>query len=216
MHRLGLFGGLVALVAGCSVSSSSPREATLTDVSLPAHPTLAPLPDPQLNDGHTGRAPRRLSVAQLEQSIITTTGKKWSKLEARAASLGRADFAVTVSEATEANLVFAKFLEDGAREVCLAVAKEDLARTDAGARVLSAEVPGTTTDFTTLTDELVAKNLASLALRFWGSTLEDAERARWVSTFRQLAVRAKATAKPEQAWGAICVAMMTDPRFFTY
>jgi len=215
---MGLAGlvGLVALLASCSVSSSAPQEAALIDVALPAHPSLAPLPDPQLNGGHTGRAPRRLSVAQLEQSIITTTGKKWSKLEDRAASLGRADFAVTVSEATEANLVFAKFLEDGAREVCLAAAKEDLGRADAGARVLSPEVPGTSTDFTSLSDATIEQNLASLALRFWGSTLEGPERARWVATFRQLALRAKAVAKPEQAWGAICVAMMTDPRFFTY
>ena len=36
------------------------------------------------------------------------------------------------------------------------------------------------------------------------------------ATFKKLATRAKTINKPEQAWGSICVALMTDPRFITY
>jgi hypothetical protein len=208
--------GALSLFCGCSKTSDSPNQGTVTLVPSDGHPAVTPLPDPELNGGHTGRAPRRLSVAQLKESIAVTTQQQWSQLGALAASLGQADFALTVSESTEANLVFAKFLDDGAREVCLAAARADLGRPDAGARMLTPEVPTEVTDLTTLSDEVVERNLSALALRFWGSPFDGAERSRWVASFRTLAKRAIAIGKPEQAWGAICIAMMTDPRFFTY
>lgn len=206
---------------GLATCTKSPAPAvqpgTLSPVELPPeHPEVAPLPDPELNAGHSGRAPRRLSAAQLKQSIQVTTGRQWSQLEALAPSLGQADFAVTSIEAIEANLVFAKFLDDGAREVCLNTARDDLARTEPSARVLWPEVPGAGRDFTGLDEATVQANLRTLALRFWGSTFEPDELATWALTFKQLAARAKVVNKPELAWGGICIALMTDPRFFTY
>jgi hypothetical protein len=209
------------MVLGLATCTKSPapkaQPGTLSPVELPPeHPAVTPLPDPELNAGHTGRAPRRLTAAQLKQSIQITTGRQWSQLDALAPSLGQADFAVTSIESIEANLVFAKFLDDGAREVCLNAARDDLARTDPVTRVLWPEVPGVGRDFTTLDDATVQANLRTLALRFWGSTFEPDELAAWARTFTQLAARAKVVNKPELAWGGICIALMTDPRFFTY
>lgn len=209
---------LAALTFGCTKAPGSTPEkpGTLTPVELPSdHPVINPLPDPEANGGHAGRAPRRISVPQLKQSIVTVTGRQWSQIDNLAASLGQADFALTVSDATEPNLVFAKFLEDGAREVCLAAARDDLNRAQ-DARVLWPDVPGTGRDFTVLDDATIQKNLGTLAVRFWGSPFDTEELTTWTDMFKRIAVRAKTANRPEQAWGAICVAMMTDPRFITY
>ncbi len=208
----------LSFALGCSKGPTGAADApgTLTPVTLPTdHPVLTPLPDPEANGGHAGRAPRRISVAQLKQSIVTVTGKQWSQIDNLAASLGQADYALTVSDSTEPNLVFAKFLDDGAREVCLNVARDDLNRAQE-ARVLWPEVPGTGRDFTTLDDATIAKNLATLSVRFWGSPFDADELVAWTATFKKVAARAKTTNKPEQAWGSICVGLMTDPRFITY
>lgn len=221
-----LLTSTVALLALASCSrppTSTPGETgALSPVTLPGgHPTLTPLPDPEANGGHAGRAPRRISVDQLRQSILVATGQEWVStptvpgLKQREASLGKADFAATVSDATEPNLVFSKFLEDGARVVCKQVSTADKARPQAQ-RVLWPEVAGTVTDFTTLDDATIQRNLSTLAVRFWGSPFDAPELEAWTASFRRFAAGAKAANAPEQAWGAVCVAMMTDPRFITY
>lgn len=210
-----LLGAL--LVVGCAKTpTQGDQPGTLAPVELPdSHPNITPLPDPEMNGGHAGRAPRRISVPQLKQSIVTVTGRQWSQIDNLASSLGQADYAITVSDATEPNLVFAKFLEDGAREVCLATARDDLNRAQAQ-RVLWPEVPGTGRDFTTLDDATIRANLTTLSVRFWGSPFDAEELTAWTDTFKRVAVRARTANRPEQAWGSICVAMMTDPRFITY
>ncbi len=209
---------LALLATACTSKTPRPVEqpATLTPVQLPdSHPPTMMLPDPEVNGGHVGRAPRRITVNQLKASIVTTTGRQWSQIDNLAASLGKADYAVTVSDSTEANLVFAKFLEDGAREVCLNAAGDDIGRAQAD-RVLSPEIPGDARDFTAATDAQIANNLRTLSVRFWGQPMNDAEIATWSTTFKTIAARAKTTNQPKQAWGAMCVAFMTDSRFITY
>lgn len=220
MKRALMTSALAATLAlvGCTKGPQGTPEqgGALAPVTLPGnHPPLVPLPDPEANGGHAGRAPRRISVAQLKASIVTVTGRQWSQIDDLASSLGQADYALTVSDATEPNLVFAKFLEDGAREVCLATAVADKAKAQAG-RVLWPDVPGMPTDFTTLDDATIQKNLSTLAVRFWGSPFEAAELTEWTASFKKFAAGAKTASKPEQAWGAVCIAMMTDPRFITY
>ncbi len=216
-----LFAALVLSAASCTKSdnvTASPN-ASVKPVDLPTnHPPVNPLPDPEMNGCHAGRAPRRISVSQLDQSIITTTGRQWTDLQDLASSLGKADYALVVSDSTEANLVFAKFLEDGARKVCLATATADLSVTAASDRVLSPElsITGTNPDFTTVSDAEIQANLKTLALRFWGSQLTESELAQWTASFKTFATRAKAINKPAQAWAPVCVAMMTDQRFITY
>ena len=181
------------------------------------HPAVTPLPDPEMNGGHAGRAPRRISVSQLDQSIITTTGRAWTDLPDLASSLGKADYALVVSDSTEANLVFAKFLEDGARKVCLAVSTDDLTKGTPAERVLTSGLSFVgIPDFTAISDDEIHANLQLLALRFWGSQLTAEELPRWTASVKTFAARAKAINKPAQAWAPVCVAMMTDQRFITY
>jgi hypothetical protein len=180
---------------------------------------VQPLPDPEMQAGSVGRAPRRITVAQLKTSIETTVGRPWTGLEALAPSLGRADFANVVSENTEPNLVFAKFLEDGAREVCLAQASAELPIVDPNARVLSRTVPtlaGTAGNLTQLSDEQKGELLVYLSTRFWGAPLSGEELTRWKNFFTQAASRAEAIRRRDQAFAAMCIAMMTDSRFLTY
>lgn len=206
----------LALVACSSKTVEKPAmDGTLETIDVGNHPPMVKLPDPDQNEGHIGRKPRRITVAQLKESILVTTGRQWSQINNLAPSLGQADFALTVSESTEANLVFAKFLEDGAREVCLATATADLAK-PAADRVLFPDVTITNRDFTMMSDDDVRATLSYLAVRFWGQAFAAEEREAWLGTFKTIATRAKTINRPEQAWGSMCVAFMTDPRFITY
>jgi hypothetical protein len=204
---------LLVAVAGCSRVADQPAE--LTPVS-PAGPHLPALPDPELQGGHVGRAPRRLTVTQLDRSIEMAVGRRWTGLDSVAGSLGRADFAMVVSENTEPNLVFAKFLEDGARDVCLATASADLAAPNAAARVLARELPDSLANLTTFTDAQVRQNLVYLSTRFWGQPLTGAELDSWTALFRSLASRGQAANRRHHALAAVCIALITDPRFLTY
>ena len=208
-------GCLFAL--GCSSASKpgAPEIAELTPIPSD-HPPIAALPDPELSGGHVGRAPRRISVAQLKASIQTTTGRQWSQIDKLAASLGSADYALVNAEATEPNLVFAKFLEDGAREVCLATAQADLTETDPAKRVLARDVPGNLADLRKLSEQARRDNLSYLSTRFWGQPLAGDELVKWNDSFKTLAERAEVAKKRREAWGALCIAFMTDPRFVTY
>jgi hypothetical protein len=207
------------LSAACSSQAPDATPAAAVPAQLepvPAdHPPIVALPDPELQGGHVGRAPRRLTTQQLKASIRVTTGRDWSQIDNLAASLGRADYALVNAEATETNLVFAKFLDDGAREVCLATADADLKQPDATLRILSREVPASA-DIGALDDAMVQNNLTYLSTRFWGEPLLGDELSTWTNTFKNIAARAKAAKKPREAWGSICMALMTDSRFITY
>jgi hypothetical protein len=208
---------LLTAAAACGSEPAAPKPRPAELEPLPDdHPSIEPLPDPELSGGHVGRAPRRITVAQLKSSIAITTGRQWSKIDELAASLGRADYALVNAEATEPNLVFAKFLEDGAREVCLATADADLKETDASKRVLSPEVPADAKDLSKLDDASVRQNMIYLSTRFWGQPLAGGELDTWVSAYKGIATRAEAAKKKREAWGAICIGLMTDPRFTTY
>jgi hypothetical protein len=224
MRRL-LTLALLALTAACSSSTKTeeqplppPVDGTLEPIPNP-HGTVTPLPDPEQQAGSVGRAPRRITVAQLGTSIVTTVGRPWAQLDSLAPSLGRADFANVVTENTEPNLVFAKFLEDGAREVCLAQAAAELTVADPNQRVLSRTVPtliGTAGNLTTLTDAQKTEAVVYLSTRFWGAPLSGDELTKWKSFFTQAASRAETIKKRDHAFAALCIAMMTDSRFLTY
>jgi hypothetical protein len=208
---------LLSAAAACADDPAAPKPRAAELEPLPDdHPPIQPLPDPELSGGHVGRAPRRITVAQLKASIEVTTGRQWSKIDDLSASLGRADYALVNAEATEPNLVFAKFLEDGAREVCLATAAADLLEPDASKRVLSPEIPADAKDLSKLDDASVRQNMVYLSTRFWGQPLAGSELATWASAYKGIATRAEAAKKKREAWGAICIALMTDPRFTTY
>ncbi|MBS1149530.1 MAG: hypothetical protein H6Q89_1228 [Myxococcaceae bacterium] len=213
---VGLLFSALVLTACSNKPAEVPRAGTLTPVELANHPPITPLPDPELQGGHVGRAPRRITVAQLKASILTVSGRQWSQIDNLAASLGKADYALVNAESVEPNLVFAKFLEDGAREVCTGAAAADLTTPNAADRILSPEVPASITDLSKIDAATAQKNLVYLSTRIWGQPLAGAELETWTSAFTTMAARAQAANKKREAWGAICIAMMTDPRFITY
>ncbi|KFE71392.1 hypothetical protein [Hyalangium minutum] len=223
---------LIALAPACSKSEDKPLPPPLDGQLEPVpnpHGTVTPLPDPEMQEGSVGRAPRRITVAQLDTSIRTVVGRGWEcpanapsscvDLADVAPSLGKADFANVSTENTEANLVFAKFLEDGARDVCMAQATAELTVTDPNARVLTRTVPtltGTAGNLTQLSDAQVTELLTYLSTRFWGAPLSGEELPKWKNFFTQAAARAETIKKRDQAFAAMCIAMMTDSRFLTY
>lgn len=198
-----------------SCSKTTEESGTLVPIETPSGGPTS-LPDPDQQGGHIGRAPRRITVAQLDSSIQVATGRRWASLDSLAPSLGRADYALVNSESAEPTLVFAKFLEDGAREVCLATAIADLAQTRASARILAEQLPDSLTNLTTIPDSAVRSNLVYLSTRFWGQPLSGPELDSWTMLFKNAAARAQTVAKREQALAAVCIALMTDPRFITY
>lgn len=210
---------LVLAAAGCErgqAPASAPVDAQLEPVVPNPHGDMRPLPDPEQQQGRVGRSPRRLTADQLGRSIELAVGRPWTQLNSLAASLGKPDYASSTSEATEPNLVFAKFLEDGAREVCMAQASAELRLADPEQRVLSRAIPGTVGDLTKLTPAQVAALLEELSLRFWGAPLQGEELARWADFFTRAAAVAESKRKRDQAFAALCMALLTDERFFTY
>ncbi|NOJ92723.1 hypothetical protein D7W82_04615 [Corallococcus sp. CA049B] len=223
MRRL-LLTALLALATGCTQGSVDapakpvPLDAQLDPVPNPHGNTdqIDPLPDPEAQGGSVGRAPRRLTVAQLKESIRIAVGMEWDELESRAQSLGRADYALITSENTEPNLVFARFLDDGARKVCIAQAQKDIAQADVGLRTLGRTLPSPMSDLTKLTDAQVDETLVYLSTRFWGAPLAGEELTRYATFFRKAAARAETLKKRDQALAVVCIAMLTDSRFITY
>ncbi|NNB86056.1 hypothetical protein HJC10_06940 [Corallococcus exiguus] len=223
MRRL-LLTALLALATGCTQGSVDvpakpvPLDAQLDPVPNPHGNTdqIDPLPDPEAQGGSVGRAPRRLTVAQLKESIRIAVGMEWDELEARAQSLGRADYALITSENTEPNLVFARFLDDGARKVCIAQAQKDIAQADLSLRTLGRTLPTPMSDLTKLTDAQVNETLVYLSTRFWGAPLAGDELTRYATFFRKASARAETLKKRDQALAVVCIAMLTDSRFITY
>ncbi|WP_375756516.1 hypothetical protein [Corallococcus exercitus] len=223
MRRL-LLTALLALATGCTQGSVDapakpvPLDAQLDPVPNPHGNTdsIDPLPDPEAQGGSVGRAPRRLTVAQLKESIRIAVGMEWDELEARAQSLGRADYALITTENTEPNLVFARFLDDGARKVCIAQAQKDIAQADVTLRTLGRTLPSPMSDLTKLTDAQVSETLVYLSTRFWGAPLAGDELTRYATFFRKAAARAETLKKRDQALAVVCIAMLTDSRFITY
>lgn len=209
--------GLAACEKTQTQATPSTQDGQLTPVGDPHADGVTPLPDPELQNGRVGRSARRLTVTQLGTSIQTAVGRPWSKLDGLATSLGRADYALVNTESIEANLVFAKFLEDGAREVCLAQGTAELKLTTPTDRVLTRTLPaGAPGDLRKLTDAQVRDMLVYLSTRFWGSPLEGDELTRWVGFVTQAAATAEPLGRRDQALAAVCINLMTDSRFLTY
>jgi len=210
---------LALLALGATACQEAPPPPSIVDGVLEpvANPHGDPVPMPDLEQqSRVGRSPRRITVNQLGRSIEVAVGRPWTQLEGRATSMGRADYALVNVESTEPNLVFAKFLEDGAREVCLNQANDEVRAVVP--RVLTRTLPGTGAvgNLRNLTDPQVRELLVYLSTRFWGAPLEGEELTRWAGFFTKAAVRAETINQRHQAVAAVCIAMMTDSRFLTY
>lgn len=252
MRSLG-FLGLIAIAGCASAPSHLPpaREAQgrATVVNAPAsllppdHPIVS-AGDPIASADHVGRAPRRLSVDQLRAALLAATGFTWvasrrvsdpeaasgftnlpdaDMLEALASTLGRADYATTTNESTDPAVTFSKLAGDAARSACRASVRADLAAPADERRILRFALPR---DTTASNPVAIRKNLAYLALRFWGRTLDPNDpQVTALNVLFDHASRASGTrtdaasgagASTQDGWRAACIAMATDPQFLTY
>jgi hypothetical protein len=226
-------------------TATTPGRAVLVEAPpLPeGHPPVL-IGEPASNNDRVGRAPRRLSVDQLRVALVAATGFTWvasrrvsdpdapsgstqlpdaDMLEVLAATLGRPDYVTSTSDSLDPAVTFEKLANDAARSACRASINADAASTGQR-RILRFVGP---TETLAKNQSGVRKNLAYLALRFWGRAVaaEDASLAPLLKLFERASVApasrdangtTRAAATPMDGWRAVCIAMATDPQFLTY
>jgi hypothetical protein len=165
------------------------------------------------------RERRRMTVEQLDTALRDVTGGiGWddgadSVLDDLALTLGQPDFLDVTNEDLNVSPIFSKFLADGARDVCLELMEEDPKRT-AEERTFFMKADVTDTALSNPTD--VKANFERLILRFHGQRVatDSDEMAQWMTAFEKVG---EAYGEDNQgAWQAMCVGLVTHPRFYTY
>ncbi|MCB9595346.1 MAG: hypothetical protein H6719_21685 [Sandaracinaceae bacterium] len=182
------------------------------------------------------RARRRMDIDQLDTSIRAVTGgigwEAWSTptdgapfvreryFDTYRDTLGVPDYINSSTEDLSVSLLFEKFLDDAARDVCARLA----AREAGSGRVYDGDAQGVfapaIVESPDNTPAEVSEALANLLLRFHGRSLEptDPQLAPWIDLHGRL-VAATADADPpapQRVWGGVCVALITHPDFYTY
>jgi hypothetical protein len=193
-----------------------------------------------MNDGHVGRAPRRLNVRQLHEALLQALGVSWTDtrmvasaevpggsyrdenadmLRALAATLGQPDYQNSTAEALDPSPTFSKLVGDAARKACRDGLAADLARPSAS-RILLRHA--NERDTAMGNDAAVRANLAYLTLRFWARSLRpsDPELEPLLRLFTQASTAPaegmSPAGTPADGWRAVCIALVTDNQFLTY
>ncbi|MCI0570234.1 MAG: hypothetical protein L0Y66_05740 [Myxococcaceae bacterium] len=182
----------------------------------------------------TTRGVQRLTVEQLRQSFPVVMGEgadgkpiTWMRgstpgLNTFARSLGEADYANVVVENLEASPLYAKFMDDAARDVCNRALAADATRQEAATRTLYRHLG--LADTVESNAAGVDRNLRYLKLRFHGVRVADDDAASLapLRTLFSTAVKAAAgTSKVsathvKEGWRVVCVALVTAPEFHLY
>lgn len=213
----------LALWLGCA----TPTDVVPTPIDTPTptppptvvpHPPVDVTPGPAVDavtDRGIGRPPRRMTIDQLDASLRAVTGGiGWTqgannRFVQLSATLGVPDYIERTEEDLEPGLLFQKFLEDAAGDVCAAlVARERSAPsvflTQAG---VDAELPA---------DEMAVRGtLADALLRFHGRAVDptDPQLEPWFFLWESLR---QVTGDGEATWRSTCVALITHPDFASY
>ena len=197
------------LLAITMLSMGCGRAPEASNVALDAA-TSAPVPD------GLQRGWRRMDLEQLDTSIRKVTGGiGWddttgnSQFEALADTLGAADFVQGTAEDLTVSLLFLKFLEDAAGNVCTRLVE----REKGGAGVFLTQVDA---QMTTETDAAgIRATLADGLLRFHGRavTPDSPQIEPWLFLFESGAL---VGGDPAEGWRAVCVGLLTHPDFYTY
>ena len=199
-------------VGASSAVGGSMGDAVHSDL-LPDDPTPPPPPasEPPF------RVRRRLDLDQLDASLLRVTGFNWTETRGRqevnllndlAASLGKPDYGQRTLEDLEANVTFAKFLDDAARSVC-----DKVVKMNGGRGVLLVDAQGA--DTVASAPDRIDSNLRTLLLRFHGHAVAPGgpalERWRWL-----FQTSSRVGGSPLEGWRAICIALIEHPDFYTY
>ncbi|MSQ83668.1 MAG: hypothetical protein EXR77_12415 [Myxococcales bacterium] len=198
--------------------------------SLQAGATAAPI---------KARAIQRLTVDMLERSLPIVLGKDatgkpihWygtgtvpmTDDAALGRALGRPDYNTITDEDTKPSILYTKFMDDMARDVCQRLLDSD-AQKPAADRTLLRFVP---LDGPTAVVD-IQKNLRYLVLRFWGryvppSATATGPTAAGANGIESLQTLWQAAAGPTpqtkgqaaQGWRAVCVGLLVSPAFHLY
>lgn len=190
-----------------------PGEPTFDDHWNPLAPDdrgptdLIPVPE------RDGKAPRRLSIAQLRVSIpalfggITWTNNNRATgtpmFTSLSRTLGEADYLGQTEENRDPNPIFAKFMDDMAGQVCANAVTADTAQTDASLKVVKVHAD-------------VLENLRFLRLKLHGIHV-PAGSTDGLGELKKLYDDILAdTSNANQAWTGVCIAMVTAPEFMAY
>jgi hypothetical protein len=227
MRRIYLVACLLSFgLLGCEPEAVSPGvDSERGDGLPPNHPEVD-----ELRSLATSRGSGRLSVNQLRLSFPLVAGQTtegeditWNLLERYASGLGEPDYADVTIENLDPSPLYAKFMDDAARDVCNQIIVNDPEITSAQQRILYRFVDFKDTVATNPTG--VDQNLRYLRLRFHGVRVPDNE-SRGIASLRTLfargveAAQGSATEASEahvrEGWRLVCVALMTAPEFHIY
>ena len=181
---------------------------------VPGVVTPIETPAPEKDPMERGR--RRLDLDQLEQAIFDATGVRWTiqrngsevrRFEELAETLGKPDYANTTNEDLSPSIMFQRFLDDAARDVCRTLLENE--RTASPRRFFIHA------DRNDRSGPRIEQNLGALLLRFHGRTYaagSDGLRA-WTGLFTEAEAE---VGDPEIAWTTVCVGLLTHPDFYTF
>lgn len=234
-----LLGLALGAWGGCTgaPSDASPTPSGTPDGGIDTSPAgEGSLEDDQAATLTQARGTRRLSVDQLEATLPVIAGSDqngasitWTYTvrgtplvatsdQALGKTLGRPDYVSVTAEPAEPDMLYAKFMDDMARDVCTKMLSADLARSSSASRTLvrfasTSEVGDTAA---------VLENLRYLRLRFWGEKVsDDASLTPELTLFEQAVATAAAagqstSAQAQAGWKAVCVGMLNAPAFHLY
>ncbi|MGE0790885.1 MAG: hypothetical protein AB7S26_34745 [Sandaracinaceae bacterium] len=196
---------------------------------------------------HPWRALHRMDVDQLDDSIREVTGNRvdgelvggigWDRWATRTGgeyyvaenyfetygdTLGVPDYINSSTEDRSVSLLFEKFLDDAARDVCRRLVDREAGE----GRPYDGDPQGifSPVDLTSDTEPSQAdvdQALSSLLLRFHGRPIEpsDQQLDPWRAHVDRLNTAIAAADPPipaRRAWEGVCVALITHPDFYTY
>ena len=199
--------------------------------------------DHRFEDGENvdlGTAPwrqrRRMDIDQLDRANRAVTGgigwERWGTngdgeryvreryFETFGNTLGVPDYINSSTEDLTVTLLFEKFLDDAARDVCRRLVDREAGdgRVEDG-EALDVFAPVDVTAESNPPDS-VSPALSSLLLRFHGRRVDPADErlAPWLDLHALLETAAAEleTPNPQRTWEGICVAMITHPDYYTY
>lgn len=193
-----------------------------------------PVDHPPIQVQGTSASPRRLSTDQLRASLPVAFGNDatgapitWKNganpalsNAGIARSLGEPDYIDTTDEALDPSVLYAKFMDDAARNICGQGLDADATRTDPAQRALLRHVD--LADTVESNAAGVDANLRYLKLRFHAVKVAEGDTAtvtplrELFSTVSKASTETDPKAKAREGWNAVCVALVTAPEFNLY
>jgi hypothetical protein len=218
---------LLPTLAACDETPTAIEAPVAT--SEPAGPGV-PIDHPPVELAPSSRLPQRLTVSMLAHSLPIVAGDdadgqpiRWTiprgngrqvdalSPDGLARTLGHPDYIQITEEPAEPTPLYAKFMDDMARDVCTKMVRADAAIGATGERTLTRSAP--------LDGEVEAsalrRNLRYLMLRFHAHKVDDDDVA-GVADLQELFETAAAGGQTRAGWAAVCVALFESPSFHIY